>query len=105
MGILRAKSTAMIDKEVAAYLLAYNLVCALMTRAAVAAQVAPRSLSFKGTLQLLLAFHSQLRVASPASARTMTAIMIGGISQMRLPHRPGRVEPRAIKRRTKNHQL
>ena len=105
MDILRAKSAAMIDKEIAAYLLAYNLVCALMTRAAVAEQVTPRFLSFKGTLQLLLAFQSQLRFASPASARTMTAIMIGGVSQMRLPHRPGRVEPRAIKRRPKNHQL
>jgi hypothetical protein len=105
MDILRAKSPAMIHKEIAAYLLAYNLVCALMTRAAAGTQVAPRSLSFKGALQLLLAFQVQLRFASPASARTMTAIMIGAISHMRLPHRPGRVEPRAIKRRPKNHPL
>lgn len=105
MDILRAKSVAMIHKEIAAYLLAYNLVCALMVRAAAAARIAPRVLSFKGTLQLLLAFQTQLRFAGRASARIMTRYLLGGISHMRLPHRPGRIEPRAVKRRPKNHQL
>ena len=39
MDILRAKSAAMVNKEIAAHLLAYNLVCALMTRAAAGAHV------------------------------------------------------------------
>ena len=39
MDILRAKSPAMIDKEIAACLLGYNLVCALMSRAAAVAHV------------------------------------------------------------------
>ena len=105
MDILRAKSAAMIQKEIAVHLLAYNLVCALITRAAAGARVTARGLSFKGALQLLLAFQSQLRFARRASARTMTAILLGAISRLRLPHRPGRVEPRAIKRRPKNHHL
>lgn len=48
MDILRAKSPAMFDKEIAAYLLAYNLVCALMSRAAAGAHVLARALSFRG---------------------------------------------------------
>lgn len=105
MDVLRAKSPAMIDKEIAVCFLAYNLVCALMTRAATGVRVLARSLSFKGTLQLLLAFQQHLRMAAGKSARTMTAHLIGAISMLRLPIRPGRIEPHAIKRRPKNHQL
>ena len=105
MDILRAKTPTMIDKEIAAYLLAYNLVCALMTSAAVGAHVTARSLSFKGTLQLLLAFEQQLRFGAGSGVKIMTAHLLGAISQLKLPVRPGRIEPRAIKRRPKNHQL
>ncbi len=105
MGILRAKSPQMIDKEIAAHLLAYNLVCTLMTRAAAAADVLARALSFKATLQLLLAFQQHLRLGAGRSARTMTAHLLGAISMLKLPIRPGRVEPHAIKRRPKPHQL
>ena len=105
MDILRAKSAAMVDKEIAAHLLAYNLVCALMTRAAAGAHVLARSLSFKATLQLLLAFQQNLRLAGHRTAYVMTAHLIGAISMVRLPVRPGRVEPHAVKRRGKNHQF
>lgn len=105
MDILRAKSPAMFDKEIAAYLLGYNLVCALMSRAAAGARVLARALSFKGTLQLFLAFEQQLRFGAGAGARTMTAHLLGAISMLQLPIRPGRVEPHAIKRRPKNHPL
>lgn len=105
MDILRAKSAAMVDKEIAIHLLAYNLVCALMTRAGAAARVMARALSFKGSLQLLLAFQQQLRFAGSKSAHTLIAHLLGAISMLRLPVRPGRVEPHAIKRRPKNHKL
>jgi hypothetical protein len=105
MDILRAQTAQMINKEVAAYLLAYNLVCALMVRAAAGSNVRARELSFKGTIRLYLAFEQQLRFAIGASAKTMTAHLLGGIGSLILLVRPGRVEPRAIKRRPKNHQL
>lgn len=105
MGIVRAKSPAMVDKEIGVYLLAYNLVCALMARAAAATDVLARALSFKGTLQLLLAFQHNLRLSAARSARTMTAHLLGAISMLVLPVRPGRIEPHAIKRRPKNHAL
>ena len=105
MDILRAKSPGMIDKEIAVYLLAYNMVRGVMARAAAGAQLIARSLSFKGALQLLLAFQQQLRWAAGKSARIMSAHLLGAISMMSLPIRPGRVEPHAIKRRPKNHAL
>lgn len=105
MGVVRAKSPAMVDKEIGVYLLAYNLVCALMARAAAATDVLARALSFKGTLQLLLAFQQNLRLSAARSARTMTAHLLGAISMLVLPVRPGRIEPHAIKRRPKNHAL
>lgn len=105
MDILRARSPSMIDKEIAIYILAYNLICALMTRAAMSARVIARSLSFKGALQLFLAFEQQLRFGAGAGTRTMTAHLLGAISMLKLPVRPGRVEPHAIKRRPKNHKL
>ncbi len=105
MDILRTQSASMVDKEIAVYLLAYNLVCALMVRAAAGAGIEARALSFKGTIQLYLAFEQQLRFAGRASVVAMTAHLLGAISLLRLPVRPGRIEPHAIKRRPKNHQL
>ncbi|MFN0038648.1 MAG: IS4 family transposase [Burkholderiales bacterium] len=105
MDILRAKSPAMIDKEIAVHLLAYNLVRGLMARAAAGAEVIARALSFKGALQLLLAFQQHLRWAGRKSVDIMNAHLLGAISAMTLPIRPGRIEPHAIKRRPKNHAL
>ena len=103
LDIVRAKSPAMIDKEVAVALLAYNLVRGLMARAAAATAVMARTLSFKGALQLLLAFHTQLRGAARTCAGIMSAHLLGAISAMKVPFRLERVEPRAIKRRPKPH--
>jgi hypothetical protein len=105
MDILRAQTAPMIDKEIAVYVLAYNLICALMVRAAVGTGIGARALSFKGSIQRYLAFEQQLRLAGDTRAKTMTAHLLGGISMLRLPIRPGRIEPRAIKRRPKNHDL
>lgn len=105
MDILRTKSPAMIDKEIAIHLLAYNLVRGLMARAAVGAEVVARALSFKGSLQLLLAFQQNLRWSGRKPKALMRAHLLGAIALMRLPIRPGRVEPHAIKRRPKNHAL
>ena len=105
MDILRAKSPAMIDKEIAVHLLAYNLVRGIMARAAAGAQMIARALSLKGALQLLLAFQQHLRWAGRKTVEIMNAHLLGAISAMKLPIRPGRIEPHAIKRRPKNHAL
>ncbi len=105
MDILRAKSPPMIAKEIGVHLLAYNLVRGLMARAAAGAQRVARALSFKGAMHLLVVFHQPLRWAATKSARILCAQILDAISALRVPIRPGRIEPHAIKRRPKNHAL
>ena len=105
MEILRCMSPQMVHKEIAAHLVAYNLVRAVMARAAYLGAVLPRQLSFKGALQLLRAFEQNLRHCPRGRRAIQRAHLLGGIAQMKLPHRPGRVEPRAIKRRPKPCKL
>ena len=101
MEILRCKSATMVEKEIAVHLLAYNLVRAVMAQAAYQGNFLPRQLSFKGALQLLNAFEENLRHCPRGRLAVRHAFLLAGIAQMRLPHRPGRVEPRAVKRRPK----
>lgn len=103
MDVLRCKSPQMVAKEIAVYLLAYNLVRALMAKAAQGAGLLPRQLSFKGALHLINAFQEALRRAPRARLSIMQAHLLGAIASLKLPHRPGRVEPRAVKRRPKEY--
>lgn len=105
MDVLRCKTPEMVEKEIAVHLLAYNLVRSLMAQAAHAANRLPRQLSFKGTLQLLNAFEMNLRHCPRERLRKRHALLIHSVARCRLPHRPHRVEPRAIKRRPTQHGL
>lgn len=105
MDILRCKTPEMVRKEVAAHLLAYSLVRAVMAQAASLAHVLARALSFKGAVQILNAYHQQLRHSAGARISVMISHVLGALSALRLPWRPNRVEPRAIKRRPKPHRL
>lgn len=105
MEVLRCKSPEMVKKEIAVHLLAYNLVRAVMAQAASLGHVIPRQLSFKATLQLVRAFEENLRHAPRGRLTLRRAYLLAGIARLRLPHRPGRVEPRAVKRRPKPSSL
>jgi hypothetical protein len=98
MEALSCKTAQMCEKEMWAYLLAYNLIRLLMAEAAMQAGVLPRELSFKHTLQVWVAW-SQRQFLSDAKEDTTTLFLL--ISQIRVGKRPGRVEPRAVKRRPK----
>lgn len=98
MDTLRCMTPQMCEKELWVYLLAYNLIRLLMAEAAIRAQILPRQLSFKHTLQLWVAW-SQRQFLSSASEDTDALFVL--IAQQRVKKRPGRVEPRAIKRRPK----
>lgn len=102
MDVLRCKTPAMIEKEIAAHLLAYNLVRSVMAQAAALTTLLPRQLSFKGALQQLRAFERNLRHGKLALTDQAYDCLMNGIASLKLPYRPGRVEPRALKRRGKN---
>ena len=105
MDILRCKTPEMIRKEVAVHLLAYTLVRAVMAQAARLGGALARALSFKAALQLLNAYHQQLRHSAGARICMMISHVLEAMAQLRLHVRPGRAEPRAVKRRPKPHRL
>jgi hypothetical protein len=105
MDVLRCKSQPMVDKEIAVYIFAYNLVRWAMAKAALLADLLPRTLSFAGAKRLLCTFSDQLRRTSGKQVRTMIATVTTSIATLRLTYRPDRIEPRAKKRRPKNLPL
>jgi hypothetical protein len=102
MGILHCKTPAMNEKEIWVYFLAYNLIRLLMVQAALHTHKLPRQISFKHTLQLWMAF-SNGQYNSDQKAKTSSLFIL--ISQRKIGNRPGRIEPRAIKRRPKPYPL
>ena len=105
MDVLRCKSQAMVEKEIAVCLLAYNLVRWAMAKAASLTDTLPRMLSFTGTRRLLNTFADQLRRTPDDQIRILIATVLASIATLQLPQRPNRIEPRAKKRRPKNLPL
>jgi hypothetical protein len=100
MDVLRCKSPAMVRKEIWMHLLAYNLIRQLMAQAAATVGVCPRDLSFKGTLQTLVAFAAA-GWSCPKRKKELYAAVLRAVATHRVNDRPDRVEPRAVKRRPK----
>jgi len=92
-------------KEIAVYILAYNLVRWAMAKAALLSDVLPRMLSFAGAKRVLVMFADQLRRTSGDQVHTLIATVTACIATLKLPQRPGRIEPRAKKRRPKKLPL
>lgn len=90
----------MVMKELRVYLLAYNLVRSLMLRAALHARVAPRQLSFEHAVQLWLAWRAIHR-----NSDRKLDVLLALVAQRHVGRRPGRIEPRAVKRRPKPYKL
>lgn len=101
-SILSCQSAEMVEKELTIHLLAYNLIRLLMCEAAAAcSDREPRSISFRHTVQPWSAW-SQL--SQPLDLERWT-LLLKAISSRRVRNRPGRCEPRAIKRRPKPRML
>jgi hypothetical protein len=105
MEVLRCKAPEMVEKEVWAHLLACNAVRALMADAARGHEEGPRRLSFKGAMQTLRAFADAARLSAPSRRVESEAEMRRAVASHRVGDRPGRVEPRAKKRRPRPHRL
>ena len=103
MDQLRCKTPSRVRKEFYTHLLAYNLVRGVLLRAAAAAGVAPRQLSFKGAMQSINAFTGAL-LAAPDRIERLYAAMIWMVSCHYVGNRPDRLEPRLVKRRPKQYK-
>ncbi len=103
MGELRCKTPAMVRKELWVHLLAYNLIRGMIAQASLEHGQRPCQISFKGAIQTLNAFRGALS-HSPDIQETYRRLLMA-IATHRVGDRPGRVEPRAKKRRKKNYAV
>jgi DDE family transposase len=103
MDVLRCKTPDMVDKEIWVHMLAYNIVRTLMATVAAQNGAKPREITFKGTLQAVTAFRDTMRMAEPERRAQLYDAMLVVIASERVGDRPGRVEPRAKKRRPKQY--
>ena len=97
MDVLSCKTPSMVAKEIWIHLLAYNLIRLLMGQAANEAGRKPRSISFKHTLQLWLAWQCHGVPLEGEGIRTMLRL----VAQNTVGNRLGRIESRALKWRPK----
>lgn len=102
METLSCKTPEMGEKEMWVYLLAYNLIRLIMVQSALVADVLPRALSFKHTLQLWLAWSGASAQVDDGDSITH---LLALVAEQSIGNRPGRIEPRAIKRRPKPYPL
>ena len=105
MDILRCKTPEMVRKEMWTCLLAYNLIRQTMLQAAQQAGVSSRALSFTTAMQSIAASWLLIAVCDDALATLLIAAASASLAEHVVGNRPGRVEPRAVKRRPKPHDL
>jgi len=102
MERLSCRSPAMAIKEIWVYLLAYNLIRLLMAQAALLVDRLPRQLSFKHTVQIWIAWGHHGNGTEYDDKFHGLFILI---AQQQVGGRPDRIEPRAVKRRSKPYPL
>ncbi len=107
LDVLRCKTPAAVRQEFWTGLLAYNLIRRSMLQSAQRNGDRPETLSFTAAQQLLA--NAWLVAAVPApeahGPSPWTALLLAHGRSHRVGNRPNRVEPRAIKRRPKPHDL
>jgi hypothetical protein len=104
---LRCKTPRMVLAEVWATILAYNLIRTTAARAAALHDKQPRQISFTSACQHILAGWMLLSASrTPAATlRELRLRLLEQIASCEVANRPGRFEPRVIKRRKHRYPL
>lgn len=102
MDILSCKTPEMVEKEMWVYFLAYNLIRLVMAEAALQADLLPRQLSFKHSLQIWVIWDQQQYLTNNVEDTPKLLMLMASLT---VGNRPGRIEPRALKRRNKSYPL
>lgn len=105
MEMLRCLTPVMVEKEIAANLLAYNLIRAQMAKAAQEHNKIPRQLSFKASVQLFLSAVAQWAFITIHELRGLVASLLLGIASTPVGIFKQDPQPRARKRRPKPYPL
>jgi len=105
MDILSCRSPRMVTIELWMYVIAHNLVRALIMEAALRNDVPINRLSFKGVISTLRQWTPYLAASTQETSTARYLLLLDYIAKDKVPYRPGRTEPRARKRRPKAYQL
>jgi putative transposase len=104
MDQLRCRTPFMVAKEIWAHCLGYHLVRKVAAQAALSAGVSPREVSFKATLQVVRGAWQTLTAMTGDDYVRLAKSLLRVLRKQRVGQRPGRCEPRAVKRRPKPHK-
>lgn len=100
MEMLRCQSPELAEKEVLVYLISHNLIRWTMATAATRHAVPLERISFKGTCDALPTFREAIGQARSEQKREeLWETFLQTIAKDLVPARPGRREPRAVKRK------
>jgi hypothetical protein len=99
MDHLHCKTPEMVQKDLWIHLLAYNLIRVRMAQAAAVHGTLPRKLSFTAAWQQIHNFAPYMSITFGQEHRRIEAELLRGIADCRVGNRPGRKEPRAVKKR------
>jgi hypothetical protein len=103
MEQLRCQTPEMVQKELLAYLVAHNLVRCVIAQAIATHKIDLERVSFKGSLDSLRQYSDAISQARNRSMRQqLWQDLLLNLALDLVPYRPGRLEPRALKRRPKN---
>ena len=103
MHHLKCQTPDMVQKELWSYLLAYNLIRVKMAQAAAVHHRQPRSLSFTAAQTHIQNFAPHFCNASEPECHRLETELLKAIAQSRVGNRPGRKEPRAVKKRQQKY--
>ena len=104
---VRCKSPEMVRRELWTTLLAYNLIRTTAAAAALLHHKLPRQISFTGTCQYVLSSWMLFAAGAidPSQVLAHCRTLLKQISQCQVANRPGRLEPRVLKRRRHRYKL
>ena len=104
---VRCKSPEMVRRELWTTLLAYNLIRTTAASAASLHNKQPRQISFTGACQYVLSSWMLFATGliDPSRALVHCRTLLWQISRCEVTNRPGRIEPRVIKRRRHRYKL
>lgn len=102
---VRCKSPHMVRRELWVTLLAYNLVRTVTATAAAVHQKKPRQIGFTLACQTILSSWMTLATGGCRNRRSMTRDALKRIAANEVANRPGRIEPRVLKRRRHRYPL
>ncbi|MCD6174757.1 MAG: transposase, partial [Planctomycetes bacterium] len=102
---LRCKSPEMVYRELWVTLLAYNLIRKLIATAAAVHDKQPRRLGFTLACQNVLTSWILFSTGSCTDAAALQKHLLASIAANEVANRPGRIEPRVLKRRRHRYPL